>query len=57
MAPRKRPRPTLQELLAEHEAKQNWERLEAADLTEWAMLTDAEQKELLRRAHEGELDR
>ncbi len=53
----KRPRPRLRDLLAEREVKLNWEKLEAADLSEWDMLTDAEHRELLRRAHEGELSR
>ncbi len=57
MAPRKRPRPKLLDALAEREVKLNWQQLEACDLEEWLMLSDADQRELLRRAHEAELDR
>ncbi len=57
MAPRKRPRPKLLDVLAEREARISWERLEAVELEEWLMLSDREQRELLRRAHEGELNR
>ncbi len=57
MAPRKRPRPKFLDVLAEHEARISWEQLEATDLDEWLSLSDSTQRELLRRAHEGELNR
>ncbi len=57
MAPRKRTRPTLQELLAEHEAKQNWERVDPEELQRWAQLSDREGLAYWREEHERELDR
>ncbi len=57
MAPRKRTRPTLQELLAEREARISWERLEACDLEEWLQLSDRQQQEAMQRAYETELNR
>ncbi len=56
MAPRKRPRPKLLDALAEREARISWEQLEATDLEEWLSLSDSTQRELLRRAHEAELN-
>lgn len=54
--PRKRPRPQLYALLAECDARVSWSQLEAVDPEEWLQLSDREQQEAIRRAHQAELD-